>query len=64
MTEPENGQPFPNISGEWAMEIHWHRGDASGMLRAIALIGQVADKVSMTVRSPGSDSRTIFAQPG
>lgn len=64
MTTPAESLSFPDISGEWAMEITWHRESEGGELKATAFIRQEGGSIAMTVRSPGSDSRTIFAQPG
>lgn len=64
MMAPTGSPPFPDISGEWAMEIAWHRENESGKLHATAFISQQGGRVAMTVRSSGSDSRMIFAQPG
>lgn len=54
---------FPDISGEWAMEIHWVREERSGKQDAEAFIRQDASGLGMTVRSGGSDSHTILVQP-
>ncbi len=63
MTTPTEPQAFPDISGEWAMEISWHRETGGSRLEATAFIRQEGGSVYMTVRSPGSDSRTVFVQP-
>lgn len=55
---------FPDVSGAWAMEIHWTRGGTSGTLKADAFVRQEGSAFGMTVRSDGSDSHTILAQPG
>jgi nucleoside phosphorylase len=60
--EPPTKFAFPDISGEWAMEIHWHRGGAAGKLDATAFIRQGFQSINMAVRSTGSDSHTIVAQ--
>ncbi|MGV1681709.1 phosphorylase family protein [Sphingopyxis sp. NJF-3] len=55
---------FPDVAGEWAMVIHWNREGESGCLEASAFIRQDDLGIGMTVRSKGSDSRTILAVPG
>lgn len=55
---------FPDISGEWTMEIHWQRNGKKGKRDATAFIRHAFDGISMAVRSPGSDSYTIVAQAG
>ena len=55
---------FPDVSGNWAMEIHWVRGEKNGRLDAEAFIRQDEFGIGMTVRSSGSDSRTILVQSG
>lgn len=55
---------FPDVSGEWNMEIHWSRAEKSEKLNASAFIYQNESTITMTVRSAGSDSRTILVQPG
>jgi hypothetical protein len=54
---------FPDIGGEWRIEIHWHRYGQDGVVDAEATIRQDFLKVSMEVRSPNSDSQTLMAQP-
>jgi len=56
--------PFPNISGQWKMEISWQRSDEHGNADARAVIKQVGSEISMEVFSRDSDSRMILAQPG
>jgi nucleoside phosphorylase len=53
---------FPDISGEWAMEIHWQRDGKAGKRDATAFIRQGLEGINMAVRSAGSDSHTIMAQ--
>src|SRR4051794_23585527 len=55
---------IPDLSGDWSMDIKWHRGDKSGQLTADAVIRQDATGISMEVYSSGSDSHTLFAQFG
>jgi len=54
---------FPDIGGEWKMEIHWHREGQRGVVNAEATVRQDFLRVSMEVRSPKSDSQTLIAQP-
>jgi nucleoside phosphorylase len=56
--------PFPDIAGQWVMEISWTHNGRSGQLEADAFIRQNGEGVAMTVRSPGSDSHTLMVQPG
>lgn len=60
---PQHRDTFPDVSGAWGMEIHWTHGERSGKLNADAFIRQDRSAISMTVRSAGSDSRTILVQP-
>lgn len=60
----QNRNTFPDVSGAWAMEIHWTRGETSGCLQAEAFVRQDGSALSMTVRSVGSDSHTMLVQPG
>ncbi|MFJ6328258.1 MULTISPECIES: hypothetical protein [unclassified Rhizobium] len=53
---------FPDVSGKWAMEIYWVRGDENGRVDAEAFIRQDRDGIGMTVRSGGSDSHTLLVQ--
>ncbi len=55
---------FPDVSGEWNMEIHWSRGQSSNKVNASAFIKQDEAAITMTVRSAGSDSHTILVKPG
>jgi hypothetical protein len=54
---------FPDIGGEWNIEINWQRKDENGVVEAEATVTQDFLRVSMEVRSPKSDSRTLIAQP-
>jgi len=54
---------FPDIGGEWKIEIHWHRYGQEGVVDAEATVRQDFLKVSMEVRSSKSDSQTLIAQP-
>jgi nucleoside phosphorylase len=55
---------LPDISGEWTMNIHWHRGERAGKVTASAIIRQDFGRISMEVHSKGSDSHTLLAQLG
>src|SRR5258708_33719414 len=55
---------FPDISGEWAMDIHWQRGEGDGIVPATAIIRQDSAGISMEVHSKGSDSHALIAQAG
>jgi hypothetical protein len=54
---------FPDIGGEWKIEIHWQQRGQTGVVDAEATITQNFLRVSMEVRSPKSDSQTLIAQP-
>lgn len=54
---------FPDINGEWDMTIHWQRDGDIGVVAAIANVKQDFWRISMEVRSPGSDSQTLSIQP-
>jgi hypothetical protein len=59
-----NRMLFPDIGGEWKIEINWHgEGKDGGVVNAEATIRQDFLRVSMEVRSPKSDSQTLIAQP-
>ena len=54
---------FPDVNGEWDMTIHWRRDGDLGVVAAIANVKQDFWRMSMEVRSPGSDSQTLSIQP-
>jgi len=54
---------FPNLEGTWHMTIHYLANGEQGTVIAKATIKQDFVKISMEVESPGSDSRTLIAQP-
>ena len=54
---------FPDINGEWGMTIHWQRGGNAGSVAATANVKQNFWRMSMEVRSPGSDSQTLSILP-
>ena len=54
---------FPDIGGEWKIEIHWQRQGHRGVVDAEATVRQDFLRVSMEVRSPKSNSQTLIAQP-
>jgi hypothetical protein len=54
---------FPDIGGEWNIEIHWRRQGNGGVVKAEATLKQDFLRVSMEVRSSDSDSQTLIAQP-
>jgi hypothetical protein len=54
---------FPDLGGEWNIQIHWSRNGESGVVEADATIVQDFLRLSMEVRSPQSDSKTLIAQP-
>jgi hypothetical protein len=54
---------FPDIGGEWKIQIHWHGKGEEGVVDAEATVRQDFLRVSMEVRSPKSDSQTLIAQP-
>lgn len=55
-------RPPPDLSGEWAMKIHWQRGETSGTVEASANIRYSPAGMVMVVRSEGSSSHTILSQ--
>jgi SMODS-associating 2TM, beta-strand rich effector domain len=54
---------FPDIEGEWVMEINWQGEHGDGVVAAEAPVKQNFLRFSMEVRSPKSDSQTLIAQP-
>ncbi len=54
---------FPDIGGEWKIEIYWQRQDEAGVVDAEATVRQDFLRASMEVRSLNSDSQTLIAQP-
>ena len=50
---------FPDLNGEWEMDVHWRRGKKQGTVRAQATIRQDCLKISVDVVAPGSDSHTL-----
>lgn len=54
---------FPDIGGEWKIEIHWQGPSDRGVVEAEAIVKQNFLRISMEVRSPKSDSQTLIAQP-
>ncbi|ELB2282491.1 hypothetical protein NB620_15935 [Vibrio alginolyticus] len=54
---------FPDLNGEWDMEIHWNSGNAQGTALATAYIKQDFLKISMEVISKDSESHTLLAKP-
>jgi hypothetical protein len=54
---------FPDIGGEWKIQIYWHQHGQQGVVDAEATIRQDFLRVSMEVRSPKSDSQTLIALP-
>jgi hypothetical protein len=58
-----NNLLFPDIGGEWKIQIHWHGKGQDGVVDAKATVRQDFLRISMEVRSPKSDSQTLIAQP-
>lgn len=54
---------FPDIGGEWLIEIHWFREGQNGVVHAEATVVQDFVRISMEVKSEKSDSQTLIAQP-
>jgi hypothetical protein len=55
---------FPDINGEWRMEIHWQGKGKSGCITdAKATVKLNFLRASMEVISHGSQSQTLIAQP-
>ena len=54
---------YPDISGVWNMTIDWQGQGNQGTVDAKATIRLNFTRISMEVRSPGSDSQTLMAQP-
>lgn len=55
---------IPELIGNWDMAIHWSHEGRTSVLVASANIREDGGAISMTVRSTGSHSHTILAQPG
>lgn len=65
MTDRAKLRSFPDLNGEWAMDICWQRNDGElTKLNATAFIRSNSEDFVMTVRSTGSDSHTLSCQPG
>ncbi|MHC4042235.1 Cap15 family cyclic dinucleotide receptor domain-containing protein [Bradyrhizobium sp. 23AC] len=54
---------FPDLNGQWTMNIHWQTAEGSGLVAAKAQIKQDLLRVSMEVFSRDSDSETLIALP-
>ena len=54
---------FPDLNGLWDMRIHWSGVNGSGVVNAKAEIKQNFIRISMEVKSEGSDSETLIAHP-
>ena len=54
---------YPDMGGEWNIEIHWQGSKDHGVVDAKATIRQDFLAVSMEVSSLSSDSQTLIAQP-
>lgn len=54
---------FPDLNGEWTMNIHWQNAERSGFVVARAQIKQDLLRISMEVFSRDSDSETLIALP-
>lgn len=54
---------FPDLNGQWRMEIHWTDPEKKGIVEAMATIRQNFLHISMEVSSGGSDSETLVAIP-
>lgn len=54
---------FPDLNGRWAMDIHYNLKGQMGHIAAEATIKQNFIRLSMDVRAPNSDSRTLIAVP-
>jgi hypothetical protein len=54
---------FPDLNGQWDMEIHWNWGNKNGVAKAKAFIKQSFISISMEVESEDSDSETLLAKP-
>jgi hypothetical protein len=55
---------FPNLDGEWEMEIHWRKNsETHGKVSAKAVIRQNFTRISMEVAAPDSDSEILIARP-
>ena len=54
---------YPDIGGDWNIQIHWQSLQEHGVVDATATIRQDFVRMSMEVRSPSSDSQTLIAQP-
>lgn len=54
---------FPNLEGDWNIEIHWRGGGESGIVKGTAHIVQNFLKISMEVNADRSESETLCAVP-
>ncbi|MGY3582595.1 hypothetical protein ACVIGB_008338 [Bradyrhizobium sp. USDA 4341] len=54
---------FPDLNGDWTMNIHWQNAERSGFVVARAHIRQDLLRISMEVFSRDSDSQTLIALP-
>lgn len=54
---------FPDLNGNWSMQIHWSYEGNSGTVNARAVIKQTLFNMSMSVSSNGSDSDTLLVVP-
>lgn len=54
---------FPDLNGEWIMDIHYNLKGQSGHTAAVATIKQNFVSLSMEVSAPNSDSQTLIAVP-
>ena len=54
---------FPDLEGTWEVDIHWQWDDRQGDVRAQAEIRQTLLRLSISLESPRSVSRTLSVVP-
>ena len=54
---------FPDLNGEWKVDIHWNRGNDKGFKTASAHIRQDFFRLSMELISDKSESEALMVKP-
>ncbi len=54
---------YPDLNGEWKVDIHWTHGNVKGTKIAIAHIKQDFFRLSMELVSDESESETLMVKP-
>lgn len=60
---PQLNGLFPDLNGEWEMDINYSGSHGNGTVKATATIHQNFLNITMEVNAPGSDSFTLATQP-